>query len=109
MPTFSLSLFSFFFLFLKQPEARLEYQLRLLATLKEQPPNVPVASRPQLLQGNSNTYLAKSSQLNPPVIVSRVRFVPFSDHPRTICMRVEVYGCPYTGESPFARVGFTFP
>ncbi|CAL4141734.1 unnamed protein product, partial [Meganyctiphanes norvegica] len=50
----------------------------------------------ELLEGNSNTYLAKSATLQPPVIASRVRFVPFSNHPRTVCMRVEVFGCKYT-------------
>ena len=25
-----------------------------------------------------------------------MRFVPYSDHPRTVCMRVELYGCRYT-------------
>ncbi|KAK4311284.1 hypothetical protein Pmani_017193 [Petrolisthes manimaculis] len=50
----------------------------------------------QLLQGNSNTYLSQTSQLHPPIIASRVRFIPYSQHPRTVCMRVELYGCPYT-------------
>ncbi|XP_042885478.1 discoidin domain-containing receptor 2-like [Penaeus japonicus] len=50
----------------------------------------------ELLEGNTNTYLAQSSQLTPPIVAARVRFVPYSDHPRTVCMRVEVYGCPYT-------------
>ena len=30
-------------------------------------------------------------------MASRVRFLPHSDHPRTICLRVEVYGCAYDG------------
>uniref|UniRef100_A0A0P4WCZ3 Protein kinase domain-containing protein n=3 Tax=Scylla TaxID=6760 RepID=A0A0P4WCZ3_SCYOL len=51
----------------------------------------------QLLEGNSNTYLAHPSHLRPPSVASRVRFVPHSDHPRTVCMRVELYGCRYTG------------
>ncbi|KAG0714483.1 Discoidin domain-containing receptor 2 [Chionoecetes opilio] len=50
----------------------------------------------ELLEGNSNTYLAQTSQLSPPVVAARVRFVPYSDHPRTVCMRVELYGCRYT-------------
>ncbi|CAL4214767.1 unnamed protein product [Meganyctiphanes norvegica] len=50
----------------------------------------------ELLEGNSNTYLAKSSTLRPPVIASLVRFVPYSHHPRTVCLRVEVFGCKYT-------------
>lgn len=50
----------------------------------------------ELLEGNSSTYLAKTSQLSPPMIAARVRFVPYSDHPRTVCMRVELYGCQYS-------------
>ncbi|CAL4145492.1 unnamed protein product [Meganyctiphanes norvegica] len=50
----------------------------------------------EMLEGNSNTYLAKSATLRPPVIASRVRFVPYSRQPRTVCMRVEVFGCNYT-------------
>ncbi|XP_066972442.1 discoidin domain-containing receptor 2-like [Macrobrachium rosenbergii] len=50
----------------------------------------------ELLEGNTNTYLAQTSLLSPPVIATRVRFVPYSDHPRTVCMRVELFGCPYT-------------
>jgi discoidin domain receptor family protein 2 len=51
-----------------------------------------------VLKGNTNTYMAHKQQLHPPIVASRVRFLPFSEHPRTICMRVEVYGC--ADESP---------
>ncbi|CAL4071671.1 unnamed protein product [Meganyctiphanes norvegica] len=50
----------------------------------------------QILEGNSNTYLATSTKLVPAIIATRVRFLPYSHHPRTVCMRVELYGCPYT-------------
>nr|XP_045589566.1 discoidin domain-containing receptor tyrosine kinase B-like isoform X2 [Procambarus clarkii] len=59
----------------------------------------------ELLEGNTNTYLAQTSQLSPPIIAARVRFVPYSDHPRTVCMRVEVYGCRYTD----GLVSYTMP
>jgi len=52
----------------------------------------------QLLTGNSNTYFAELRQLRPVVIAKTVRFVPYSGHPRTVCMRVELYGCPWTGQ-----------
>ena len=29
-------------------------------------------------------------------MASKVRFLPHSSHPRTVCMRVELYGCPYS-------------
>ncbi|KAA0201619.1 hypothetical protein HAZT_HAZT010083 [Hyalella azteca] len=50
-----------------------------------------------LLEGNTNTYLPKQSTLSPPILASRLRFVPYSDNARTVCMRVEIYGCPYKG------------
>ncbi|KAF2351493.1 Serine-threonine/tyrosine-protein kinase catalytic domain [Trinorchestia longiramus] len=49
----------------------------------------------ELLEGNTNTYLPKASLLSPPILASRIRFIPYSDNLRTVCMRVELYGCPY--------------
>ena len=49
----------------------------------------------QVMQGNRNTYMANKQSLQPAVVASRVRFLPHSRHPRTVCMRVELYGCPY--------------
>ena len=47
----------------------------------------------QVLRGNSNTYLVARQKLDLPFVASRVRFVPYSQHPRTVCMRVEIFGC----------------
>ncbi|XP_043477764.1 discoidin domain-containing receptor 2-like isoform X1 [Leptopilina heterotoma] len=47
----------------------------------------------KILRGNSNTYLVEKQKLDLPFVASRVRFVPYSQHPRTVCMRVEIYGC----------------
>ncbi|KAK9877951.1 hypothetical protein WA026_020171 [Henosepilachna vigintioctopunctata] len=47
----------------------------------------------EVMKGNFNTYLESKYQLNPPIWASRIRFLPFSYHKRTVCMRVEVYGC----------------
>ncbi|XP_053970588.1 uncharacterized protein LOC128872175 isoform X1 [Hylaeus volcanicus] len=47
----------------------------------------------RVLRGNSNTYLVAKQKLDLPFVASRVRFVPYSQHPRTVCMRVEIYGC----------------
>ena len=58
-----------------------------------------------ILPGNSNTYLANLNILNPPIVASRVRFVPYSPHKRTVCMRVEVMGCLYEE----ALVGYNAP
>lgn len=50
-----------------------------------------------ILVGNVDTSTAVYRALDPPIIASRIRFVPFSLHPRTMCMRVEIYGCEYNG------------
>jgi hypothetical protein len=35
----------------------------------------------------------------PVILAEKVRLHPYSPHQRTICMRVEIYGCPAHGES----------
>uniref|UniRef100_A0ABD2WIM6 F5/8 type C domain-containing protein n=1 Tax=Trichogramma kaykai TaxID=54128 RepID=A0ABD2WIM6_9HYME len=49
----------------------------------------------EVITGNQNTYLEARYSLDPPVWASKVRFLPYSYHRRTVCMRVELYGCPY--------------
>ncbi|XP_039286275.1 discoidin domain-containing receptor 2 [Nilaparvata lugens] len=50
----------------------------------------------EVMTGNTNTYLEARQKLDPPIWASRVRFLPYSYHMRTVCMRVELYGCPWT-------------
>ncbi|XP_038216846.1 discoidin domain-containing receptor 2-like isoform X2 [Zerene cesonia] len=47
----------------------------------------------RLLPGNSNTYTPRKTTLEAPFVASKVRFFPYAAHPRTACMRVELYGC----------------
>ncbi|XP_060809690.1 epithelial discoidin domain-containing receptor 1-like [Amyelois transitella] len=47
----------------------------------------------KLIPGNVNTYTPRKTVLEAPFIASKVRFFPFAAHPRTACMRVELYGC----------------
>ncbi|CAH0546092.1 unnamed protein product [Brassicogethes aeneus] len=49
----------------------------------------------KVLTGNSNTYLVVRQRLELPFVASKVRFIPYSEHPRTVCMRVELYGCAW--------------
>lgn len=49
----------------------------------------------EMFRGNENTYRAELRTLAPPIITRRLRFVPYSSHPRTVCMRVEIYGCSW--------------
>ena len=51
-----------------------------------------------ILKGNTNTYVVNVQLLNPPIVASKVRFIPHSRHSRTVCMRVEVFGCLYNDE-----------
>lgn len=50
----------------------------------------------ELLNGNINTYLESKTVLDPPIWASKIRFLPYSSHKRTVCMRVEAYGCKWT-------------
>ncbi|KAJ9582370.1 hypothetical protein L9F63_003297 [Diploptera punctata] len=47
----------------------------------------------QMIPGNTNTYTVVEQRLDPPVLATKIRFVPFSEHVRTVCMRVELLGC----------------
>ncbi|EEB18970.1 discoidin domain receptor, putative [Pediculus humanus corporis] len=47
----------------------------------------------EVIQGNSNTYIEAKRELDPPIWASKIRFLPYSHHKRTVCMRVEIYGC----------------
>lgn len=51
----------------------------------------------QTFPGNINTYLEQKNRLVPPLVASKVRFIPVSSHPRTVCLRVELYGCANSG------------
>ncbi|XP_035829229.1 discoidin domain-containing receptor 2, partial [Aplysia californica] len=45
------------------------------------------------IRGNRNEYLADMRDVDPPIIGRKIRFIPYSESPRTVCMRVEMYGC----------------
>lgn len=49
----------------------------------------------QVIAGNTNTYVAEKRELDPVLIARKVRFFPYSHHRRTVCMRVELYGCQW--------------
>ncbi|XP_060568273.1 discoidin domain-containing receptor 2-like isoform X2 [Ruditapes philippinarum] len=46
-------------------------------------------------EGNGNTYSAELRQVSPPIIGKRIRFIPYCRNPRTVCLRVELYGCTW--------------
>jgi len=51
----------------------------------------------QLFQGNANTYMAELREVSPPIIGRRLRILPYSTHAKNVCLRVELYGCLWTG------------
>jgi len=51
----------------------------------------------QVFPGNINTYIAELREINPPIIARKIRLIPHSNHPRTICLRLELYGCVWRG------------
>nr|CAH0107509.1 unnamed protein product [Daphnia galeata] len=50
----------------------------------------------EVIAGNTNTYVAEKRELDPVLIARKLRFFPYSHHRRTVCMRVEIYGCPWS-------------
>lgn len=50
----------------------------------------------QVIKANINTYLEAKYELEPPIWATKIRFYPYSYHKRTVCMRVELYGCRWT-------------
>ncbi|QQP35261.1 Discoidin domaincontaining receptor 2like, partial [Caligus rogercresseyi] len=48
-----------------------------------------------ILPGNVNTYNVANNSLLPSIFADRIRLFPYSEHTRTVCMRVELQGCPF--------------
>ena len=61
----------------------------------------------EVMEGNTNTYIAIKVDLSPVILASKIRFHPYSPHQRTICMRIEAYGCAYDGKLLFGSNSFT--
>ena len=51
-----------------------------------------------MIKGNDNTYIEVKHDLDPPIWASKIRFLPYDSHMRTVCMRVELYGCYWSGK-----------
>ncbi|XP_037079207.1 discoidin domain-containing receptor 2-like [Pollicipes pollicipes] len=47
----------------------------------------------RIFAGNTNMVAVKETPLVPPMVASKVRFLPYSEHSRTVCLRVELLGC----------------
>ncbi|XP_061586604.1 discoidin domain-containing receptor 2 isoform X1 [Cololabis saira] len=49
----------------------------------------------EVIPGNDNTYAIVYRDLHPPLIARYVRLMPVTKPSTTVCMRVELYGCPW--------------
>ncbi|XP_017580684.1 discoidin domain-containing receptor 2 [Pygocentrus nattereri] len=49
----------------------------------------------EIIVGNVNTYASVVKDLHPPIITRFLRLIPVTDAVHTVCMRVEVFGCPW--------------
>merc|ERR1712083_22726 len=47
----------------------------------------------KILEGNKNTFSESKIFLDSTIVASKMRIIPYSQHPRTVCMRVELLGC----------------
>lgn len=56
----------------------------------------------KIINGNSNTYIAEMREIVPPILAKRIRFVPYSKLKKTVCLRVELYGCSFQGKQFFS-------
>ncbi|CAF3569586.1 unnamed protein product [Adineta steineri] len=56
-------------------------------------------SEQYILSGNVNSYIPTIRDILPAIIAQEIRIIPIVTGliPRHICMRLELYGCPYTG------------
>ncbi|XP_012268369.3 discoidin domain-containing receptor 2-like [Athalia rosae] len=50
----------------------------------------------KILTGNTDTATVVSQEMVPPIIASKIRLLPHSVHRRTVCLRIELKGCPET-------------
>lgn len=58
-------------------------------------------SHSQILPGNVNTYSEVENVLQPVIFATKIRIYPYNQYERTVCLRVEIVGCPSDGEYYF--------
>ncbi|XP_076622324.1 discoidin domain-containing receptor 2 [Colletes latitarsis] len=49
----------------------------------------------ELLAGNNNPYTEEEQIFDPAIVATKVRFIPYTSHMRMVCIRLELYGCPW--------------
>ena len=53
----------------------------------------------EIYPANTDTYSLVTIRLSQPVVTDRIRVIPVSDHPRAVCLRLELYGCQVEPET----------
>lgn len=53
----------------------------------------------QVISGNTDTRSPVLRVLDGSIITEKIRIIPVSETIRTVCMRIELYGCPYKGRN----------
>jgi hypothetical protein len=56
----------------------------------------------QILTANINTYSEVENAMQPIIMAQKVRIYPYSQYDRTVCLRAELIGCIWDGESLLA-------
>lgn len=51
------------------------------------------------MEANKNAYASVINDLHPPIITRYVQLIPVTTLSTTVCMRVELYGCPWEGRT----------
>ncbi|XP_017882704.1 discoidin domain-containing receptor 2-like isoform X2 [Ceratina calcarata] len=59
----------------------------------------------EVLAGNTDTSTVVTHRLVPPIFADQIRILPHSEHRRTVCLRIELRGCQFTG----GVVSYTIP
>lgn len=49
----------------------------------------------EILTGNANANAAVGRNITPAIIAKEIRVIPYSEHQRTVCLRLEFYGCTW--------------
>ncbi|KAG7481023.1 hypothetical protein MATL_G00062310 [Megalops atlanticus] len=49
----------------------------------------------KIMEANDNAYASVIKDLHPPIIARYLRLIPVTKLPTTVCMRMELYGCPW--------------
>lgn len=62
-------------------------------------PHPPLHPGPQVILGNEDPGGVVLKDLGPPMVARLVRFYPRADRVMSVCLRVELYGCLWKGES----------